>query len=458
MTGLYPHNHRNYYNYSNPPYDHEIYLNRLAEHGYQNIFIGKWHAGSGTALDFQAEGFSCEDYGNPYRTQEYKNYLKSRNLPDPEHCVEYFFSGEILQKQFPAMKKGPGYRSEGYWSGEHAVGITLSPKETHESFFLANLACDKLEQLSESASDRPFHLRVDFWGPHQPHFPTQEFVDLYDPGKIFEYGSFRDDLSGKPSAYWYDFQYPLADESNRFVSPSPMAWSEWQVIMARAYAHITMIDAAGGRIIDKLHELGLADNTIVMWTTDHGDALASHGGRFDKGTFMSEEVIRVPLAVCRPGFIGAGQRIPALVSGIDIAPTILDCAGTGFMHSVDGQSILPLATRDPITWRDELLVETYGHGFGIRKMGRAVITQEHKYVAWQDDLDELYDFNQDPFELHNLVEENGAKGLLEDMQSRLSTWISHTGDLDFGKPLSQEFVRGDEQKFRELIERRARSY
>ena len=208
MTGLYPHKHRNYYNYSNPPYDHEIYLSRLAEHGYQNIYIGKWHAGSGTALDFQAEGFSCEDYGNPYRTQEYKDYLKSRKLPDPEHCVEYFFSGEMLETNFPAMKKGPGYRSEGSWSGEHAVGITLSPKETHESFFLANLACDKLEHLSKSAPDRPFHLRVDFWGPHQPHFPTQEYAELYDADEISEYGSFRDDLSGKPSVYWYDFQQP----------------------------------------------------------------------------------------------------------------------------------------------------------------------------------------------------------------------------------------------------------
>ncbi len=454
MTGLYPHNHRNYYNYSNPPYDHEIYLSRLAEHGYENIFIGKWHAGSGTALDFQAEGFSDEDYGNPYRTQEYKKYLKSRNLPDPEHCVEYFFSGPMMESQFPRMKKGPGYRSESSWSGEHAVGRTLSPKETHESFFLANLACDKLEQLSESASDRPFHLRVDFWGPHQPHFPTQEFVDLYDADEISEYGSFRDDLSGKPSPFWHDVHRPLADESNRFISPSPLAWREWQLIVARAYAHITMIDAAGGRILDKLDELGLADNTVLMWTTDHGDALASHGGRFDKGSFMSEEVIRVPLAIRHPDRAFVGQRITELVSGIDIAPTILDCAGLEFERPVDGKSILPLVKQESVRWREELLVETFGHGFGKRHQGRAVVSQDHKYVAWQDDLDELYDLVQDPFELQNLAGKSGSNRLLEEMQSRLATWISQTGDCYFNKPLSQKFIRDDENRLRELTERR----
>ena len=215
-----------------------------------------------------------------------------------------------------------------------------------------------------------------------------------------------------------------------------------------------MIDAAGGRILDKLDELGLADNTVLMWTTDHGDALASHGGRFDKGSFMAEEVIRVPLAIRHPDRAFVGQRITELVSGIDIAPTILDCAGLEFERPVDGKSILPLVKQESVRWREELLVETFGHGFGKRHQGRAVVSQDHKYVAWQDDLDELYDLVQDPFELQNLAGKSGSNRLLEEMQSRLATWISQTGDSYFNKPLSQKFIRDDENRLRELTERR----
>ena len=164
------------------------------------------------------------------------------------------------------MRAGKLYRSEGDWCNEHASGITVTPKETHESFFLANLACAKLRELAKSDDDRPFHLRVDFWGPHQPYFPTKEFADLYNPEDIPMYGNFMDDLVEKPAVYRREWNTPL-HKDGKMVLPSPLPWSEWQKVIARAYGHITMIDAAGGMILDTLDELGLGDNTIVIWTT-----------------------------------------------------------------------------------------------------------------------------------------------------------------------------------------------
>ena len=90
-TGLYPHNHRNYFNYSNSPYDREIYLSNLARSGYRCFYFGKWHAGAGSALDFDCEGFSLEDYGNPYITPEYLAYLERKNLPPAQHQIEFVF-------------------------------------------------------------------------------------------------------------------------------------------------------------------------------------------------------------------------------------------------------------------------------------------------------------------------------------------------------------------------------
>ena len=455
LTGLYPHNHRNYYNYSDAPYDHEIYLNNLARAGYRCFYFGKWHAGAGTALDFDCEGFSLEDYGNPYITREYRAYLNKRNLPPAEHRVEYVFDSFVMKREFPNLRAGAAYRSDRYWCGEHATGITTTAKETHEAFFLADMACEQLERLA-AADDAPFHLRLDFWGPHQPFFPSKEFADLYDPEDIPVYGNFADALAGKPEIYWRDPHENLTDANGRFATPSKLSWGEWQRIIARAYAHITMVDAAGGLVLDKLDELGLADNTLVIWTADHGDALGSHGGRFDKGSYLTEEVLHVPLAMRCPGRIAAQQISHALACGTDIAPTILDAAGTTFERAVDGESLLPQATSRSPKSRPTLLVETYGHGFGTIELGRAIIGERYKLIAWQNHKSEFYDLESDPYELLNLYANPAYQEVVAELEADLGRWLRATGDRDFHQPITDAFRALDRQRFQELLRRRAR--
>lgn len=456
LTGLYTHNHRNYYNYSEAPYDHEVYFNRLAEYGYSNYYFGKWHAGPGTPFDFGCEGFSDTDYGNPYTTKEYQQYLEARRLPRAEHYVERVFGSDTLLKMFPNLLAGNRYKCDRSWCGEHAIGLTLTPKETHESFFLANLACDKLTELALTADNQPFHLRVDFWGPHQPHFPTVEFAELYNSHEIEEYGSFQDTLNQKPSFFFEDANRPLADMNNRFLVPSPLTWKEWQRIVARAYAHITMVDAAGGMILDKLDQLGLSDNTIVIWTTDHGDALASHGGHFDKGSYMTEEVMRVPLAIRYPKKIQPGIVCDKLVCSTDLPVTILDAAGSGFKKKVDGQSLLPLVTEKTKEWREDLMVETFGHGYGKFHNGRSVLAGDYKYITYEGEISELYDLKNDPYELHNLIDEPLHKKVLEDMQQRLKLWQAKSGDNGFGDQAFQKAIESDADLLAALAQRRAK--
>jgi arylsulfatase A-like enzyme len=456
LTGLYPHNHKNYYNYTNAPYDHEVYTDRLAEHGYQSYYYGKWHAGAGTAHDFNCEGYSYSDYGNPYITQEYLNYLEEMKLPRAEHFIEYnFMVKEPLKSQFPTMVEGSRYREETPWCGGDAVGITVTPKETHEAYFLAHLACKKLEELAGSNTSEPFHLRVDFWGPHQPFFPTQEFVDLYNPDDITLYGNFHDNFEKKPDFFRYAPGRAHTDENDEMIVPNPLPWSEWQKILTRAYGQITMVDAAGGMVLDKLKELGLDENTLVIWTTDHGDALASHGGRMDKGSYMTEEVMRVPLAMRFPGVIDPGQNCDQLVCGIDVIPTLLDAAGTGFTHRVDGTSLLPLAAGEKAPWRDSLMVETYGLGFGATHIGRALIKGDYKYIAYQAEIHELYNLSEDPYELTNLIDEPSHQEKAQEMWIELQKWMKQSGDGDFNKPIPQDFIEQDRKQLQELLKRRA---
>lgn len=209
-----------------------------------------------------------------------------------------------------------------------------------------------------------------------------------------------------------------------------LPWSEWQKMLARCYAHITMVDAAGGLIVDKLRQLGLDEDTLIIWTTDHGDAIASQGGHFDKDSHMSQEVERVPLALNWKGRVAPGGRDGHLVSTIDLPVTMLDAAGTAFSNRVDGRSLLDLACgrAEAVPWRDSLLCETYGHGYGTTLIGRMVVENDIKYVCFEGDSDELYDLSQDPYEMKNLARLPEYDSLKERMRALLRRKMAESLD------------------------------
>ncbi len=434
LNGLFAHTHKNYFNTSAAPYTEETYLRTLHEEGYQNFYFGKWHAGAGnatTAENQHCEGFSSNGYGNPYISKTYKDYLAKRSLPEAEHLIKWHCNSDRLfdEGHFPGIEVGKLYKCESSWCGEHAVGITVTPKETHESFFLANLACDKLEELAKDDSGKPFNLRVDFWGPHQPFFPTQEFYDMYDPKKIEMYGNFDDNLEGRADVHRVE-DNRFISEDTKIIYPNPVEWSTWQEILACAYAHNTMLDAAAGQILDKVKELGLEEDTIIVWTTDHGDAVASHGGHFDKCSYMSQEVMRIPMAMKWKNVIQPNQVCHELVSNLDIPVTIMDACGKKFAQPVHGESLLPLALEKDVKWREDLMCETAGHGYVERINGRMLVHKNFKLVKFEGQIDEMYDLEKDPYELNNIASLPEYQEIKDDLVTRLRNWQAKTGDSD----------------------------
>lgn len=426
LTGLFPHAHGEIFNDVHHPFDTEMYFDKLLKEGYKNYYFGKWHAGAGTAQDHKCNGISYPGYNNPYTKPEYKKYLKKYQLPHIQVRITHLFQDpDGMGAKELGLKVGELYTPNGLGINEHAAGIMTTPKETHEAFFLADLACEKLKELTD-ANEQPFHLRVDFWGPHHPYFAPQEYLDLYDPEKIPEYPNFRDDLSNKPEIYKFDTNYPVS-KNRKLIQPCPLPWSVYQEILAINYAQITLIDQAGGKILETLEELELVNNTLVVWTTDHGDALACHGGRFAKGSYMPEEMVRVPLALNYPDKVRAGQKIDKLVSNLDIGPTFLDAAGISFSTPVHGRSLLPLCSQNNnMKWRDDLMCET--NGCFIAHLGRLIVTDRYKYVWNYKDLDELYDLKEDPYELNNLVNNEEFAEILMDLKTRLEKWRQNTDD------------------------------
>lgn len=428
LTGLYPHNHHNLYNQEPADFKEDTYLDALYRSGYDCFAYGKWHAGVGTALDHHTLGFSIKDYGNPYITDEYKKYLEEKGLPSAKHKVLKVFPNDGTAKTFPQLYEGNNeYECKSNWCGEQAIGITVTPKETHESFFLAEIACKKIAELSKSKQEKPFHLRVDFWGPHQPFFPTQEYVDMYESMVIPEYGNFRDDLKNKPATYRH-MNRPIADETGNLIIPSIYKWSEWEKMLHYVYAQSTMIDAAAGKIIDLIDGLQFKRNTVLIWTSDHGDAFASHGGMFDKGSFMTEEIIRIPLAIRDNVHIGQSD---ALVGSIDIAPTILDYAKTELSNRCDGESFRKIIENKKNDLRENILLETYGQGYRDKTLSRCLLGKRYKYVSTQNDIEELYDLDKDPFELNNLATDPKYKSLKEKMNVELKRNCELYDDNDY---------------------------
>ncbi|MGE4584860.1 MAG: sulfatase-like hydrolase/transferase [Sphaerochaeta sp.] len=411
VCGEYPHTHRNFHNQSETDFTKPTYLQLLDQAGYTTYAFGKWHAGPKNAVLMGAKGFSPSGYGNPYTSEAYAAYCKELGIAEASHTIDTKFWNADTARHFPDLYEGnTDYRCRGSWCGETAFGTTNTDKRSHECFFLAHLAQEALKTQAKQA-EQPFHMRIDFWGPHQPYFPTQEFIDRYNPSDILEYGSFRDNLENKPFIY-RRMNQPIADESGELLRPSIFSWERWQHLLAIAYAQTTMIDEAIGTILATLEEVGLADDTLVIWTSDHGDALASHGGMFDKGSFMTEETVRIPLLLRWPNRIVAGSHSQQLVNTLDIMPTILEAAGLQKDDELFGSSLLGLPQE---TQRSCILLESYGQGFRDTKRSRTLVTQRYKYTRNEDDMDELYDLELDPYELCNRSGDASLKQGLSDL-------------------------------------------
>lgn len=406
VSGLYTCHHGQLSGQTDVEYSYETYLERLKNAGYQVYYYGKWHTGKGTPQDFGAEGVFCEDYGNPYLLPAYQEYLEKLNLPFPKAMIEHNW---CTPGWIDGIAEGEEYRLDRPTMNECISGILTTPKETHEVFYLAYEACRKLEECRDN--NQPFFMAVEFWGPHQPYLPTKEYADLYDPKMIEEYPSFRDNLKQKPDIYQFEGGRGIS-KNYKIDLENKVSWKIWAETMSRCYGQITMTDEAGGQILNKLEELGMAENTLIIWTADHGDALACHGGHFDKDAYMAEEVLRIPFAMRYDGCIPKGEVSDALVSNIDLAPTMLEAAGTNFNRHVDGTSLLNIWKNEEKSWRKQIYAESFGHHIPHR--ARVLIEERYKYVRNEGQIEELYDLVCDPYELHNLaLDQEYAEKLLE---------------------------------------------
>lgn len=377
------------------PHPEQLLHRRLQDVGYRCGFAGKWHVGTELGpADYGFEGLSLPGYGDLKKDPGFQRYLRENDLA----------YGPLIDPIYG----NPGEKTllAGRWNG---------PLESTPTHYLASYTIDLLEAFA--ADEQPFFLTCQFWAPHPPYLPSPEFAGRHDRAAIPSWINFDDDYAGKPES--------VKRFRPNFYRQLPEEWAGWREIVGLYYDYTALVDAEIGRILDRLDQLGLTEDTIVIFTSDHGDMTGSHGGLFDKG-FMYEEAHRVPLLVRWPAGSDSGTTCDALVYNMDLFPTILDILGQAD-EGLDGQSLLPLLQKPDSHGRESIYLEF--HGIRYLYSQRALIARDGlKYIFTPGDHDEVYDLHTDPGELRNVVDEPAYQERIHDLRQRLMQKSAEVGD------------------------------
>ena len=386
MTGLYPHNHGVMINTHIAPAwcrglstDIPTFSERLKNAGYVLDYAGKWHVHQ----DLGPEEFGFDRHRQRRGAAGY--------VTGTETTIDF------PRRNFPIAGTNPHSHKEG------------------RTWQVTDLGLEMLRERAQG--DRPFFLRIDDIAPHFPNFVPEPYASMYDPESIPPWPNFDETFEGKPAAHLRKHrEWNLKDKD----------WSWWQQVVAKYYGDVTLIDDCVGRVLEALRECRIEDDTIFIFSTDHGDATGSHK-HFEKSGTMYDEVFRIPLLAKVPGV--EARRVGEFVRLMDLMPTFIDWGGGEVPDDLDAKTLLPLIRGEkPVDWPNSVYCESHGEVWGYSTQ-RMVRTERWKYVFIPHDLDELYDLEEDPAEMNNLISDSRHRDALEKMRARLIGWNDATNDM-----------------------------
>ncbi len=265
-----------------------------------------------------------------------------------------------------------------------------------------------IEFLYEAQS-QPFFLMVGIGAPHDPYIAPEKYLKMYNP----------DALKMRPN--WVS---GIRGGSRKDI--------------AGYYAAITAIDDQIGRLMNVLKELGIEGNTIVLFSSDHGNMLGSQGKIWKRKPW--EEAIRVPGILRYPRRVKGGQRKETLFSHVDIAPTLLALCGITVPPEMQGTDLSAVILEGSDGGPFSAFFQIFGpyHAGGVLNAWRAIRTDRYLYARTESQPWLLHDLENDPYEMNNLVNNRGASSLQQEMESRLQEWMRKIGDswnLDWTVPV-----------------------
>jgi arylsulfatase A-like enzyme len=359
----------------------------LKPYGYHTANLGKLHF----------KNHSNRNHREPHPTYGFDHLV----LSDEPGCYDDAYI-KWVEAHDPSQVENCRCTTPPAWTGKPVV---KQPRDTHEPYLFEGpehlthsaFVADETADFIRHHSGQPFFAIAGFYAPHAPVNPPARFVEMYD-------------ISQMP--------LPLMAEGENRLGLSD---DEWRKVKAYYYALVTHVDDQIGRILAALDEVGEREDTIVIFTSDHGDHLGDHG-TVAKGPPGYDSCLHVPLIVCWPGAIPGGQRKPELIELVDIAPTLVDLCGVQIPPVFQGRSFRPLMQGEAYEERPSVFME-YHDPFGVS--WKTVRTHEFKYCISNREGELLFDLRSDPGELNNVADDGDHREALNRMREELvRRWFS----------------------------------
>lgn len=399
FSGYYPHTNGVLAN--GQPWE-KTWVSDLQEAGYTTVNIGKMHTIPYLAPAGFDERFVVE---NKDRFMEGRYFL--------DEWDKALAAQGLVKQQRVQYRTLPDYKDR-----LGAFTWDLAP-EMHSDNFVAGMTKWWLET---KPVEKPLFLVVGFPGPHPPYDPTPEYAEKYMNRDVPLPVVTDEEMDGLPP--------PLTEKRvhDVEVDHDSVSWKlnptrdELHRMRAYYYANVEMIDKEVGDILDTLEARGNLDNTIIIFTSDHGDCLGDHG--LSQKWSGYEEVTRVPLIISAPERFKGGNTIDKLVQLFDLGPTILEWAGVTPHHSLEAQTLNPALEGKEFEGRSHVYCEQGGDvNLTGAKFFTMVRSHTHKLVHFQGhDYGQLFDLQADPKELVNLWDAPDARDAKQSLMQTMLNW------------------------------------
>ena len=344
--------------------------------------------------------------------QHYALWMEEKGCKDWHH---YFLpaAAEFMPEEiegFPRSNRQPLTPDQGVWD---------IPEDLHYNTWIAERTNAMMETFDRNGDN--FFLWASFFDPHPRYMVPEPYASMYDPAEVTVPEHREGEFDDKPPYFkrsqetnpdFSDFEEPDGNVVHGSLSHVRSREGKAKAI-ATMYGMVTMLDTYIGKILDKLEELGMAEETLVCFTTDHGDFWGQHG-LIAKAIHHYEDVLRVPLVVSMPGTIPEGVVSDSLQSTVDLPQTFLSIAGIPVPRTMAGVDQQEVWTGETDTIRNHVIVENQ-HQPTTMNM-RTYINQRYKMtVHYNREYGELYDLEKDPGEYENLWDNPQHQDLKRDL-------------------------------------------
>jgi N-acetylglucosamine-6-sulfatase len=377
MTGSYAHINKVYINSYGDPDPNVPFLPKILQKaGYETAFLGKWHMKHGA---------------------------------EPREGFDYWlsFDGQGKYIDPPLNENGRDFVEKGY---------------------ITDILSEYAKRWIKKPREKPFCLFLWHKAVHAPFTPAPRDSSAFGEARIPEYENWYDDMEDKPQwlrrGWYYGVHNKVWKQSKGKPVPdkiTPRPWDPRNPRWLNYLRAMLAVDDSYASIKNTLENLGILDNTVIVFSSDNGFFLGAHQ-RGDK-RLMYEESLRIPMIIRYPQMIEGGSKNADMVLNIDIAPTLIELAGAKVPADMQGASLVPLLKNEATDWRKsfmyEYFQEAYAPGFvtvaGVRN-------KKYKYIESPDlinDINELYDLESDPGEMNNLINSPGYQTIRLEMEKEL---------------------------------------